>query len=105
MKRKIMATDYDILQKSDDGINEESIDELKVRRTNTKSSVVDDDSETEIYELPETELSTNEELFVKVLPAQDDEFTCNTCFLVRHKSQIAKIQEKNIFLCKECEFE
>ena len=50
---------------------------------------------------PGADLS-GEELLVRVLPAQADEFTCSSCFLVRHRSQIAR--EKNgLFYCKECE--
>jgi ribosomal protein L37AE/L43A len=41
-------------------------------------------------------------LTVQILPAQADEFTCSSCFLVRHRSQIAR--EKNgLLFCSECE--
>lgn len=39
---------------------------------------------------------------VRVLPAQSDEFTCASCFLVRHRSQAAR--EKNgLIYCSDCE--
>lgn len=98
-----MATDYDAPRKTDDDLSEDSIEELKSRRTNTQSAVVDED-ETEAaegFELPGADLS-GEELLVRVLPAQADEFTCSSCFLVRHRSQIA--QEKDgLLFCKDCE--
>ena len=86
-----MATDYDAPRKSEEDLNEDSIEELKSRRTEKPSAVVDED-ETDLaegYELPGADLS-GEELLVRVLPAQADEFTCASCFLVRHRSQIAR---------------
>ncbi len=98
-----MATDYDAPRKTDDELREDSIEELKTRRTDKQSAVVDED-ETEAadgYELPGADLS-GEELLVRVLPAQEDEFTCASCFLVRHRSQIAKEKGGMVF-CKDCE--
>ncbi len=52
-------------------------------------------------ELPGADLS-NEELAVRVLPKQADEFTCMSCFLVHHRSQLAG--EKNGQpVCRDCE--
>lgn len=98
-----MATDYDAPRKNDDESNEDSIEELKNRSTNRQSSVVDED-ETEAaegFELPGADLS-DEELQVRVLPAQSDEFTCASCFLVRHRSQVAR-QDGNLLYCTDCE--
>ncbi|WP_026530505.1 DUF4193 domain-containing protein [Haematomicrobium sanguinis] len=98
-----MATDYDAPRKTDDDLSEDSIEELKSRRTNTQSAVVDED-ETEAaegFELPGADLS-GEELLVRVLPAQADEFTCSSCFLVRHRSQIAR-EKDGLLFCKDCE--
>lgn len=98
-----MATDYDAPRKNDDEVSENSIEELKNRRTDTQSAVVDEDEAeaAEGFELPGADLS-GEELMVRVLPAQADEFTCASCFLVRHRSQVAK--EKNGMLyCTDCE--
>ena len=41
------------------------------------------------------------ELDVVVLPAQEDEFTCMSCFLVKHRSQIAEESGPG-FICLEC---
>lgn len=97
-----MATDYDAPRKTDDDVNEDSIEELKSRRTDTQSAAVDED-ETEAaegFELPGADLS-DEELMVRVLPAQADEFTCGTCFLVRHRSQVAE-EKDGMLHCKDC---
>lgn len=98
-----MATDYDAPRKNDDDVNEDSIEELKNRSTNRQSAVVDEDEAeaAEGFELPGADLS-DEELQVRVLPAQQDEFTCGSCFLVRHRSQVAR-EENGIFFCRDCE--
>ena len=44
---------------------------------------------------------SDEELMVRVLPAQADEFTCGTCFLVRHRSQVAK-EKDGMLHCTDC---
>src|SRR5699024_10646334 len=43
----------------------------------------------------------NGELFVRVLPKQNDEFTCMECFLVRHRSQLAS-EEGGVPICTDC---
>lgn len=98
-----MATDYDAPRKADEDAGEESIEELKTRRTNTQSAVVDEDEAeaADSFELPGADLS-GEELMIRVLPAQSDEFTCASCFLVRHRSQIAK-EKDGLYYCVECE--
>jgi hypothetical protein len=97
-----MATDYDSPRKTDEELNEDSIEELKARRVEKTSGSVDEDETdaAEGIELPGADLS-NEELSVRVLPRQADEFTCSRCFLVHHRSQLAT--EKNgQLICKEC---
>ncbi|MDO5503779.1 MAG: DUF4193 domain-containing protein [Actinomycetia bacterium] len=97
-----MATDYDAPRKTDDEISEDSIEELKSRRVDTRASSVDVDEteQSESFELPGADLS-GEELSVRVLPRQADEFTCSKCFLVHHRSQLAT--EKNgVMVCSEC---
>ena len=98
-----MATDYDAPRKTeDDGLAEDSIEELKARRVDKAASTVDVD-ETELaenLELPGADLS-DESLSVRVLPRQADEFTCSRCFLVHHRSQLA-YQENGQLVCSEC---
>lgn len=97
-----MATDYDAPRKTDDDLNEDSIEELKARRVDKISGAVDEDETdaAEGFELPGADLS-NEELSVRVLPRQADEFTCTRCFLVHHRSQLAT-ESGGQPVCKEC---
>ncbi|MCU0300345.1 MAG: DUF4193 domain-containing protein [Candidatus Nanopelagicales bacterium] len=98
-----MATDYDAPRKTeDDGLAEDSIEELKARRVDKAASTVDVD-ETELaenLELPGADLS-DESLSVRVLPRQADEFTCGRCFLVHHRSQLAG-EKDGLPICREC---
>ncbi len=97
-----MATDYDTPRKTDDELDSDSLEELKARRADLAASSVDVD-ETELaenLELPGADLS-GEELTVRVIPRQADEFTCSRCFLVHHRSQLAK-QDKGQPVCRDC---
>jgi hypothetical protein len=97
-----MATDYDAPRKTDDDLNEDSIEELKSRRVDKGASTVDvDEAElAESLELPGADLS-GEELSVRVLPKQSDEFTCSRCFLVHHRSQLASNKNGQL-VCRDC---
>lgn len=97
-----MATDYDTPRKTDDDVNEDSIEELKARRVDKSAGAVDVDEfdQAESLELPGADLS-NEELSVRVLPRQADEFTCSKCFLVHHRSQLAKEKDGQT-ICTDC---
>jgi Domain of unknown function (DUF4193) len=96
-----MATDYDQPRKTDDDINEDSLQELQARRADKSASIIDEDLDAgEVAELPGADLS-NEELSVRVLPRQADEFTCGSCFLVHHRSQLAE-ERKGQPICREC---
>jgi Domain of unknown function (DUF4193) len=97
-----MATDYDTPRKTDEEIGEDSLEELKARRVDKSANSVDvDEAElAESLELPGADLS-NEELSVRVLPRQADEFTCSRCFLVHHRSQLAR-SEGGMLVCREC---
>ncbi|MFL6139950.1 MAG: DUF4193 domain-containing protein [Frankiaceae bacterium] len=96
-----MATDYDS-PRVDDDLGEDSLEELKARRAEAQSGMVDVDEEdvVESLELPGADLS-GEELTVRVLPRQADEFTCSRCFLVHHRSQLAT-ESKGQMICREC---
>src|SRR3954451_25110388 len=98
--RRDMATDYDAPRKNEEDQSEESLEELKARRHDKNSGKVDEDEAeaAEAFELPGADLS-HEELAEEVPPRQDDEFTCMSCFLVHHRSQLA--DEKNL-ICKDC---
>jgi formylmethanofuran dehydrogenase subunit E len=101
-----MATDYDAPRRGDvDELSEDSLEELKARRAEAQSGTIDVD-ETELneaLELPGADLSSlsGEELTVRVIPKQEDEFTCSSCFLVHHRSRLAR--EKNgQMICRDC---
>ena len=73
-----MATDYDAPRKTDD--DSDSIEALKERVPDKMSGDLD----------------------VVVLPPQADEFTCVSCFLVKHRSQLDH-ESKLGPICRECE--
>ncbi|MDX6318627.1 MAG: hypothetical protein QOD35_2027 [Nocardioidaceae bacterium] len=97
-----MATDYDAPRKTEEELNEDSIEELKARRHDKNSGKVDEDEveAAESFELPGADLS-HEELSVQVLPRQSDEFTCSSCFLVHHRSQLASDKNGQL-VCSDC---
>ena len=97
-----MATDYDAPRKTDDDLSVDSMEELMSRRVDKRASSVDVDEteQAEGFELPGADLS-GEELSVRVLPRQADEFTCSRCFLVHHRSQLASNQAGQM-VCREC---
>jgi hypothetical protein len=97
-----MATDYDAPRKTDDELAEDSLEELKAQRANKSASAVDVDEVelAENLELPGADLS-DESLTVRVIPRQADEFTCSKCFLVHHRSQLAK-EVKGALICRDC---
>jgi hypothetical protein len=96
-----MATDYDAprVTESDD-TTDTSLEQLTASRKDTQSPVVDvEDTDTaESFELPGADLS-GEELTVRVLPKQADEFTCTSCFLVHHRSRLADPAQP---ICRDC---
>ncbi|MBG0741550.1 DUF4193 domain-containing protein [Paeniglutamicibacter antarcticus] len=98
-----MATDYDAPRNKDDDNGTESLQALQVQRGGAQTAHIDvEDSDTaEGIDLPGADLS-GEELIVQVIPAQDDEFTCSSCFLVRHRSQVAREKNGKLY-CRDCE--
>ena len=98
-----MATDYDAPRKSESEDTEvESLEALAGRRNDAATAVldVDDGEDLEGFELPGADLS-GEELTVRVLPKQEDEFTCSRCFLVQHRSRLASTRGDQLF-CRDC---
>ena len=102
-ERITMATDYDSPRKTDDDLTEDSLQELQARRMDQSSSTIDIDPDevAESLELPGADLSS-EELSVRVIPRQADEFTWRSrCFLVHHRSQLAEDRNGQL-VCREC---
>jgi len=100
--RATMATDYDSPRKTDEELTEDSLQELQARRLDKSSTAIDLDPDdvAESLELPGADLS-NEELSFRVIPRQADEFTCSSCFLVHHRSQLAETKGGEP-VCREC---
>lgn len=101
-----MATDYDAPRRNEgDDLAEDSLEELKARRSENQSGSVDVDTDApdENFELPGADLSglSSEELTVKVVPKQSDEFTCSVCFLVHHRSRLSE-ERKGQLVCRDC---
>ncbi|MBP1325198.1 hypothetical protein JOF28_000430 [Leucobacter exalbidus] len=81
-----MATDYDAPRKTEE--DAESIEALKERGPVKGASGSDtEDADNPSFTMGGTDLS-DVDLDVVVLPQQDNEFTCVSCFLVRHRSQL-----------------
>jgi hypothetical protein len=98
-----MATDYDAPRvKDNDEIADQSLDELAARRKQPDVAVIDVDEGDALdsFELPDADL-TGEELTVRVVPKQADEFTCSSCFLVQHHSRLA-LQSGDRTICADC---
>lgn len=96
-----MATDYDAPRKTDEDLAEDSLEELKDAHTKNTTGVSElEESDNESLELPGADLS-GEQLTVRVLPPQTDEFTCSRCFLVQHRSLLARHTRRE-WICKDC---
>ena len=100
-----MATDYDAPRTTVDDDGDTRGDGLKAFGTwaTPQTAVIDDDEleAADSFDLPGADLSS-EEISVQILAAQADEFTCASCFLVRHRSQIALDRDGQLY-CVDCE--
>ena len=100
-----MATDYDAPRTRDeDEPANESLEAIRVQRSATTQAAdidAEDFDTAEGIDLPGADLS-HEELTVAVIPERVDEFTCASCFLVRHRSQLAR-QKGGADYCTDCE--
>jgi len=96
-----MTVDYDAPRRTPVD-SDAPLDELALRRNDASTAVldVDDTDAVDSYELPSAELS-DEELMVRVVPKQPDEFTCSCCFLVHHRSRLAH-GNNGTAICTEC---
>ena len=100
-----MATDYDAppTGPGEDSAGE-SLEALHAPGKGTMQVPVIDDADADTAEgidLPGADLSA-EELTIQVIPEQEDEFVCDSCFLVRHRSQLAREENGNKY-CTDCE--
>ena len=96
-------TDYDTPRVLDtDEAPEDSLKGLKARANEADAAVLDveESDAAESFELPGADLS-GEELSVRVIPKQADEFTCSSCFLVHHRSRLVS-QKDSVMICTDC---
>ena len=87
-----VAVEEDDDDEPDDDDVEASLDEILKERL-----VVPDEEEDDEEEVPDTDDRGDGTL--KVLPKQPDEFVCQSCFLVKHPSQLADPKRQ---LCRDC---
>lgn len=97
-----MSVDYDAPRRTNADMEEDSAPELDVARNDAANPVrdVDEGEPLEAFEPPGADLS-EEELSVRVVPKQADEFTCSSCFLVFHRSRLAH-EKGGAPVCTDC---
>ena len=80
------------------GADVESIQDLLVKQ---EAAVVEEEAEEEeeVLVALTREERLAEPLEARVVPVQTTEFTCQRCFLVKHRSQLAN---KKKMLCRDC---
>ncbi|WP_328356257.1 DUF4193 domain-containing protein [Mycobacterium sp. NBC_00419] len=95
-----MTVDYDAPRRTQVEPEDESLEDLAGRRNDAATAVIDVDEADAVdsFELPGADLS-DEELTVRVIPKQADEFTCTSCFLVHHRSRLA---DSSQLICTDC---
>jgi hypothetical protein len=94
--------DYDAPRRTASGFEDDGVQELNALSEVARSPRVDlDEAEpAEGFDLPGADPS-GEELTVAVMPMQADEFRCARCFLVQHRTQLAR-QSNGQDICLEC---
>jgi Domain of unknown function (DUF4193) len=99
----LMATDYDELRTELKESQDSSLEALQTAKAPDAKSVVLELDEADVLDglTPGGEFIA-EELTVEVVPQAADEFTCWSCFLVRHRSQVAKEKDGHAY-CIDCE--
>jgi hypothetical protein len=98
-----VATDYDEVRSDVKESQDNSLEAFRSANTPDARSVVRELDEVDTVdgiELPGDFIA--EELIVQVVPQASDEFTCYSCFLVRHRSQVAREKDGHAY-CVECE--
>ncbi|KWW99585.1 DUF4193 domain-containing protein [Carbonactinospora thermoautotrophica] len=95
-----MSNQYD--ETRADELGDESLEEIKAAQRGRAAGAPDVDEEelAESVELPGADLS-DEELRVRVVPPSGDEFVCSRCFLVHHRTNLARAEGDEL-ICREC---
>ena len=98
-----MPTDYDAPRAQNTDESDQSLEDIAARRREQADVAVldvDDGDPVDAIDLPDIDLS-GEELIVRVIPKQADEFTCSSCFLVHHRNRLA-LQSGDRSVCSDC---
>ncbi|GAB3269557.1 DUF4193 domain-containing protein [Sinomonas notoginsengisoli] len=101
---KHVAADYDELRSDVKETQNSTLEAVKSVSAPDPRSVVselDVDESGESGSMPGGEFVA-EELTVQVIPQGEDEFVCQSCFLVRHRSQKA-LEKDGLAYCRDCE--
>ncbi len=104
MRVTSVATDYDEVRSDVKESQDNSLQALQSANAPDARSVVRELDESDALDeamTPGGEFVA-EELVVQVIPQAQDEFTCYSCFLVRHRSQVAREKNGHAY-CVECE--
>ncbi|MBM6620694.1 DUF4193 domain-containing protein [Arthrobacter sp.] len=98
-----MAQDYDEARPDVAERSEETLKRVKEMDAPSARTVTEELDEGEALDGPELPGAiVDDELVVRVLPQAADEFTCGSCFLVRHRSQLAR-EKDGVKYCRDCE--
>lgn len=81
------------------GVALEEFLQRKERRAPAAAEEETDEEEALLEAMEEREGRGTESLTVKVVPEQPNEFTCRSCFLVKHRSQL---KDAKRMLCADC---
>jgi hypothetical protein len=96
------SADYDAQRRPVIDIDDDGVDDLKASLTSSRSSTADANEADAGEGVSLSGADQNdEELTATVVPMMADEFRCSRCFLVHHRSQLAKRQHGQD-ICREC---
>ena len=85
-------------EEEDEAQVEASLDELIAKKADRPAPVDEDDDDDEVM-LAMSRDESREPLTTRVLPVQQNEFICKSCYLVKHRSQLA---DKRRMFCRDC---
>jgi hypothetical protein len=99
-----VPADYDEVRSDVKESQDRSLEALQSANAPDARSVVRELDETDALDDAMTlgDEFVAEELIVQVIPQAEDEFACYSCFLVRHRSQLAREKNGHSY-CIECE--
>jgi hypothetical protein len=85
-------------EEEEEGQVEASLEELIAKKAD-RPTITDDEDDDDESLLATGRDEARESLTTKVLPVQHNEFVCKSCFLVKHRSQLA---DRRRTLCRDC---